>query len=236
MTPKYNRILLKLSGEALMGSDDFGINPEVVTRMAKDVSELVATGIQVGIVIGGGNIFRGAGLAQKGSDRVLADQMGMIATVMNSLAMQDALRIQGVDAVTLSAIKMEQVCDLYVQHRAVRYLNENRVVLMAGGTGNPYFTTDTAASLRAIETGAKLMIKATKVDGVYSADPTTDAKAVFYSYLSYDQILEQGLKVMDATAIVLCRDNKMPLRVVNINQQGALMRLVQDENIGTKIE
>lgn len=219
-----------------MGTDDFGINSEVVMRMARSVFELVEAGVQVGIVIGGGNIFRGEGLAEKGSDRVSADHMGMIATVMNSLAMQDALKLQGVDAVTLSAIKMEQICEFYVQRSAVQYLDESRVVLMAGGTGNPYFTTDTAASLRAIETGAKLMVKATKVDGVYSADPTTDPKAVFYPHLSYDQVLEQGLKVMDATAIVLCRDNKVPLRVVNINEPSALMRLVQGENIGTKVE
>ena len=219
-----------------MGADDFGINPEVVKRVARSVTELVEAGVQVGVVIGGGNIFRGAGLAEAGVDRVTADYMGMMATVMNSLAMQDALQMQAVDAVTLSALEMDRICGTYARRRAAQYLDEGRVVLMAAGTGNPYFTTDTAASLRAIEIGAKLMIKATKVDGVYSADPVTESNAVFYPHLSYDQVLQQGLRVMDATAVILCRDNQMPLRVMNINEAGALMRLIQGEDVGTKVE
>ncbi len=230
------RILLKLSGEALMGRGGFGIDPVVMARMAGEIKGLVDAGVQMGVVIGGGNIFRGAGLAEGGVDRVSGDHMGMLATVMNSLAMQDALKKIGVDARTLSSLRMDQVCDFYVRRRAVEHLERGEVVILAAGTGNPYFTTDSAASLRAIEIGAQLMIKATKVDGIYSADPVKDPDAKFYPRLSYDRALTEGLQVMDATAIVLCRDNGMPLRVMNINQPGALMRLMQGEDVGSLLE
>ncbi|AKH19303.1 UMP kinase [Sedimenticola thiotaurini] len=230
------RILLKLSGEALMGSQSFGIDPDVIRRVAEDVKGLVDSGIQVGLVIGGGNIFRGEGLAKAGIDRVSGDHMGMLATVMNALAMQNSLLKLGVAARTMSAISMEQVCETYVRRRAVEHLENGEVVLFAAGTGNPFFTTDSAASLRAIEIDADLMIKATKVDGIYSADPMKDPKAQFYPRISYDKALAEGLKVMDATAIVLCRDNQMPLRVMNINAPGALLRLVKGEEIGSLVE
>jgi len=229
------RILLKLSGEALMGDGDFGIDPDVLGRVAADVADLVGLGIQIGLVIGGGNIFRGAGLAGGGFDRVTGDHIGMLATVMNSLAMQDRLVKLGVDARTMSAFRIDQVCEYYSRNDAVRHLNAGRVVILSAGTGNPYFTTDSAASLRAIEIGADVMIKATKVDGVYSADPVKDPNAEFYPQLSYDRVLAEGLGVMDATAVVLCKENGMPLRVMNINEQGALRRLVQGENIGTLV-
>jgi uridylate kinase len=232
----YRRILLKLSGEALMGEGSFGIDPDVIARVAGDIKELVASGIQIGLVIGGGNIFRGEGLAKAGIDRVSGDHMGMLATVMNALAMQDALVKIGVPARTMSAIPMEQVCDTYVRRQAVEHLDRGEVVLFAAGTGNPFFTTDSAASLRAVEINADLMIKATKVDGVYSADPVKEPSAVFYPQISYDRALAEGLKVMDATAIVLCRDNEMPLRIMNINTPGALMRLVKGEAIGSLVE
>ncbi|MCB1760117.1 MAG: UMP kinase [Gammaproteobacteria bacterium] len=232
----YRRILLKLSGEALMGAGEFGIDPAVIARLAGDVRELVAAGVQVGVVIGGGNIFRGAGLARSGIDRVSGDHMGMLATVMNSLALQDALGKLEVPARTMSALRMDQVCDYYVQREAVQALGRGEVVIMAAGTGNPYFTTDSAASLRAIEIGAELMIKATKVNGVYAADPVSHPDAEFYSRLSYDRALAEGLKVMDATAVVLCRDNDIPLRVMNINDSGALMRLMQGEQIGSLVD
>jgi len=229
------RILLKLSGEALMGDGDFGIDPDVLGRVAADVADLVGLGIQIGLVIGGGNIFRGAGLAGGGFDRVTGDHIGMLATVMNSLAMQDRLVKLGVDARTMSAFRIDQVCEYYSRNDAVRHLNAGRVVILSAGTGNPYFTTDSAASLRAIEIGADVMIKATKVDGVYSADPVKDPNAEFYPQLSYDRVLAEGLGVMDATAVVLCKENGMPLRVMNINEQGALRRLVQGENVGTLV-
>ncbi|MCW8881914.1 MAG: UMP kinase [Sedimenticola sp.] len=230
------RILLKISGEALMGDGNFGIDPVVIARVAGDIKELVLNGIQVGLVIGGGNIFRGEGLAKAGIDRVSGDHMGMLATVMNALAMQNALLKIDVPARTMSAIPMEQVCETYVRRQAVEYLNRGEVVLFAAGTGNPFFTTDSAASLRAVEVNADLMIKATKVDGVYSADPVKDSSAVFYPRISYDRALAEGLKVMDATAIVLCRDNNMPLRIMNINTPGALMRLVKGDDIGSLVE
>ena len=229
------RLLLKLSGEALMGDGDFGIDPGVLGRVAGDVAELVDMGIQVGVVVGGGNIFRGAGLAGGGFDRVRGDQIGMLATVMNSLAMQDHLVRLGVDARTMSAFRIDQVCEYYNRDEAVRHLEAGRVVMLSAGTGNPYFTTDSAASLRAIEIGADLMIKATKVDGVYSADPMKDPDAEFYPTLGYDRVLSEGLAVMDATAVVLCRENGMPLRVMNINEPGALRRVVQGEHIGTLV-
>jgi uridylate kinase len=224
-----------MSGEALMGDGDFGIDSATLARYAADIAELAGKGIQVGVVIGGGNIFRGAGLAGGGFDRVRGDHMGMLATVMNSLAMQDQLSKLNIDARTLSAFRIDTVCESYSRDAAVAHLEAGRVAIMAAGTGNPYFTTDSAASLRAIEIGADLMIKATKVDGVYSADPKKDPSAEFYATLTYDQVLEQGLGVMDATAVVLCKENNMPLRVMNINEQGALARLVSGESVGTLV-
>lgn len=231
----HRRILLKLSGEALMGEEDFGISPPVLNRVADELASLVQAGVQMGLVIGGGNIFRGAGLAGGGIDRVTADQMGMLATVMNAMAMQDALIKRDIPAKVLSAFDMGPVCDPYSPQDALRDLQKGKVVLMAGGTGNPFFTTDSAASLRAIEIKADLLIKATKVDGVYSADPVKDPGATLYPKLGYDQVLAENLAVMDATAIVLCRDQSMPLRVMNINESGALMRLLKGEDIGTLV-
>jgi len=218
-----------------MGDGDFGIDPAVLARVAGEVGELAAGGVQIGLVIGGGNIFRGAGLAGGGVDRVTGDHIGMLATVMNSLAMQDALRARGIDARTLSAFRIDQVCEHYRRDRAVRHLEAGRVVILSGGTGNPFFTTDSAASLRAIEIGADVMIKATKVDGVYSADPVRNPDAEFYPRLSYDRVLREGLAVMDATAVVLCKEQGMPLRVMNINVEGALRRVVQGEPLGTLV-
>jgi len=232
----YRRILLKLSGEALMGSGEFGIEPAVMTRIAGEVAELARAGVQVGLVIGGGNIFRGAGLAGGGMDRVTGDHMGMLATVINSLAMKDALTKLRIEASVMSALRVDQVCDHYARHLAVNLLENGVVVIMGAGTGNPFFTTDSAAGLRAIEIGADLLIKATKVDGVFSADPLKQPDATFYSTLDYDQVLTEQLGVMDATAIVLCRDHNMPLRVMNINEPGALMRLMHGEDVGTLVE
>jgi uridylate kinase len=230
-----HRILLKLSGEALMGGGDFGIDPTVMTRISGEIKGLIDAGVQIGLVIGGGNIFRGAGLAQGGFDRVRGDHMGMLATVMNSLAMQDALSRIDVDTVVFSALHMPDVCETFTAREARRALAEGSVAILAAGTGNPYFTTDSAASLRAVEINADLMIKATKVNGVYSADPVKDPQAVFYPQLTYDRALAENLQVMDATAIVLCRDNGMPLRIMNINDPGALMRLMRGEEIGSLV-
>jgi uridylate kinase len=226
---------LKLSGEALLGSQQYGIDPPVIRRVAVEISEVVASGIQVGLVIGGGNIFRGAGLAEAGMDRVTADQMGMLATVINALALQDALERQGVVARVMSALQIHEVCEDYIRRRAIRHLEKKRVTIFAAGTGNPFFTTDTAASLRAIEMGADVLIKATKVDGVYSADPLKDPTATRYRALSFDQVLNDKLKVMDATAIVMCRDNNLPLVVFNLNNPGDLVRVVKGESIGTSV-
>lgn len=231
----YRRILLKLSGEALVGAESHGIDPEVLDRFAADIRELAAVGVQLALVIGGGNIFRGAGLAARGMDRVTGDQMGMLATVMNALAMQDALERLGMATRVMSALRVNQVCEDYARRRAIRHLEKGRVVIFAAGTGNPFFTTDSAASLRAIEIGAQILIKATKVDGVYSADPMVDPDATFYPRISYDQALREGLRVMDTTAIVLCRDHGMPLRVMNINEPGALLRLVRGEDVGSLV-
>jgi len=233
--PLYNRILLKLSGEALMGKSDYGIDPAVIHRVAAEILELVNIGVQVALVIGGGNIFRGAGLASAGIDRVTADQMGMLATVMNALAMQDSLERLGLFVRVMSALKINQICEDYIRRRAIRHLEKGRVVILAAGTGNPFFTTDSAASLRGIELGAQLVLKATKVDGIYSADPVTHADACYYPYLTYDEVLDQKLMVMDTAAIVLCRDHNMPLRIFNMNKPGALMRIVLGEEEGTLV-
>ncbi len=231
----YRRVLLKLSGEALMGAGDFGIDPAVMKRVAAEIAALSQAGFELALVIGGGNIFRGAGLAGGGMDRVTGDHMGMLATVMNSLAMGDALRKIGVDARVMSALDLSQVCEPYARYRALEHLQNGRVVIFSAGTGNPFFTTDSAASLRAIEINADLLIKATKVDGVYSADPMKDSNAVFYSQLSYDKALADKLGVMDATALILCRDHDLPLRVMNINQEGALAGVLDGNDIGTLV-
>jgi uridylate kinase len=234
--PKYKRILLKLSGEALMGEQAGGIDPLTIQRLAGEINELVRAGVQVGLVIGGGNIIRGAEKAAEGLERVTGDHMGMLATVINALAMQDALEHLGQPVRVMSALKINQVCEDYIRRRAVRHLEKGRVVIFAAGTGNPFFTTDSAASLRAIEIDADVLIKATKVDGVYSADPLKHPDARFYARLSYDEALDQRLNVMDATALVLCRDHNMPLRVMNVFHPGAVMRLVRGEDIGSLIE
>ncbi len=234
--PKYTRILLKLSGEALMGSQSSGIDPQTIRRFATDVVELCNAGVQVGLVIGGGNFIRGAQTASEGLERVTGDHMGMLATVLNALAMQDAIEHLGRPVRVMSALKINQVCEDYIRRRAIRHLEKGRVVIFAAGTGNPFFTTDSAASLRAIEIGAELLIKATKVDGVYTADPMKDPTARLYTQLTYDEALDQRLNVMDATALVLCRDHDMPLRVMNVFEPGALMRLVRGEAIGSLIE
>jgi uridylate kinase len=230
------RILLKLSGEALMSETGGSIDPDIVKRMALEIKDLCDVGIEVGLVIGGGNILRGAEKASEGLDRVTSDQMGMLATVINALAMQDSLEYFGQQVRVMSALKINQVCEDYIRRRAVRHLEKKRVVIFAAGTGNPFFTTDSAASLRAIEINAELMIKATKVKGVYSADPVKHKDAVFYPHLTYDEALDQRLNVMDTTALVLCRDNNLPIRVMNIFEQGAVMRLMQGEQIGSLIE
>lgn len=235
--PIYRRILLKLSGEALMGEVDYGVDPDIIARLAEEIRAVRDLGVQIGIVIGGGNIFRGAGLANAGMDRVTADHMGMLATVMNALALQDALERKGVFARVMSALRINEVCEDYIRRRAIRHLEKGRVVLFAAGTGNPFFTTDTAASLRAIEVGAELLLKATKVDGVYSADPIKDPAAQRYERLNYDEVLDRRLMVMDTTAIVLCRDHDLALRVFDVKQEGALMRIVTgDQGIGTTVD
>lgn len=235
--PAYNRILLKLSGEALLGDEAYGVDPAVVRRLASEIQEVANAGVAVAVVVGGGNIFRGAGLADAGMDRVTGDHMGMLATVINALALQDALERIGLFARVMSAIRINQVCEDYIRRRAVRHLEKGRVVIFASGTGNPFFTTDSAASLRAIEIGAELMLKATKVDGVYSADPLKDPAATRYRHLTYDEVLDQRLAVMDLTAIVMCRDNSLPLRVFNMNRAGDLMRIVMgDRDVGTLVD
>jgi len=231
----YRRILLKLSGEALLGEEDYGIDPNMILRIAAEIAEVNRAGVQVTVVIGGGNIFRGAGLAESGIDRVTGDHMGMLATVMNALALQDALEGIGTDARVMSAVSVHDVCEDYIRRRAIRHLEKGRVVVCAGGTGNPFFTTDTAAALRAIEVGADIVLKATKVNGVYSADPAKDPSATFYESLGYDRVIEHKLGVMDANAIVLCRDQGMPIRIFNVFQEGNLMRIVQGEPIGTLV-
>ena len=231
--PVYQRILLKLSGEALLGDEEYGIDPVIIGRIANEILEVINTGVEVAIVIGGGNIFRGAGLAQSGIDRVTGDHMGMLATLMNSLALQDSMEKVGVDARVMSAVSVHAVCEDYIRRRATRHLEKGRVVIIAGGTGNPFFTTDTAAALRAIEVGADIVLKATKVDGIYSADPKIDKDAQMYESLSYDEVIEGKLSVMDANAIVLCRDQGMPIRVFNVFGIGNLMQIVKGKKVGT---
>jgi uridylate kinase len=233
--PLYKRILVKLSGEALLGDADYGIDPAMLRRVALELQEVLALGVQVAVVVGGGNIFRGAGLARAGMDRVTGDQMGMLATVMNALAIQDAIEGLGSQARVMSAIRINEVAEDFIRRRAVRHLEKGRVVIFAAGTGNPFFTTDTAAALRAIEIGAELLLKATKVNGVYSDDPVKNPAATRYGTLSFDRVLDDRLNVMDATAIVMCRDNRMPLRVFNLFNPGDLPRLVRGEDVGTLV-
>ena len=231
----YQRILLKLSGEILAGDGGHGIDERVIGGLADEVRDVRALGVQVGIVIGGGNIFRGLAAAGRGMDRVAADHMGMLATVINSLALQHFLEHRDVHTRVMSAIEMTRVCEPYIRRRAVRHLEKGRVVILAAGTGNPYFTTDTAAALRAIEIGADVILKATRVDGVYSGDPLKDRAATFFPQISYLDILTRGLKVMDSTAISLCMENRLPLVVFNVGVRGNLMRVVQGETVGTRV-
>lgn len=233
---KYKRVLLKLSGEALMGDADYGIEPAMISRIAGEVAALINSGVEVALVLGGGNIFRGAGLAEAGMDRVAADQMGMLATVINSLSMQDALEQKGIFTRVMSALPINSVCEDYIRRRAVRHLEKGRVAIFAAGTGNPYFTTDSAAALRASEINADLMVKATKVDGVYDSDPNQNPDAVMYDKLTYDEAIVKKLNVMDATAMVLCRDNDIPMRVFNLYTEGDLARVVGGEDVGTYVE
>lgn len=232
---RYRRILVKLSGEALLGGEDYGVDPAMLRRIATEINDVTKLGVQVAVVIGGGNIFRGAGLARAGMDRVTADHMGMLATVMNALAMQDALEGLGGHVRVMSALRINEVCEDYIRRRAVRHLEKGRVVIFAAGTGNPFFTTDTAASLRSIEINADVLLKATKVNGIYSDDPVKNKAAVHYSRLTFDRVLTEKLQVMDATAIVMCRDNNLPLRVFNLNNAGDLMRIVNGEDVGTVV-
>jgi uridylate kinase len=229
----FHRILLKLSGEALMGDADYGIDPNVIGRLANEIIEVQRAGVEIGLVIGGGNIFRGAGLAAAGMDRVTADHMGMLATVMNALAMQDAIEKRGGFARVMSAIPIHDVAEDYIRRRAIRHIEKGRIVLFAAGIGNPFFTTDSAAALRAVELGADLLLKATKVDGVYTADPATHSDATRYDALSYDEVIEHKLAVMDTAAIALCRDHGMPLRIYDMTVSGNLMRIMHGEAIGT---
>jgi uridylate kinase len=231
----YKRVLLKLSGEALMGELDYGIEPSVIQRIAGEIESVLKLGIEVAIVIGGGNIFRGAGLARAGMDRVTGDYMGMLATVINGLAIQDALESRGVFARVMSALQIHEVCEDYIRRRAIRHLEKGRVVIMAAGTGNPFFTTDTAASLRAIEIGADVLLKATMVSGVYDSDPRLNTEAAMYDTVSFDKVLVDKLQVMDATAVVMCRDNNLPLRVFDMREEGMLIRAMTDDSVGTLV-
>jgi uridylate kinase len=233
--PAYQRVLLKLSGEALMGEQPFGIDPAVTTQIAKDIQEIQNLGVQTAVVIGGGNLFRGLAASAKGMDRATADYMGMLATVINALALQDALEHQGIASRVASAIEMRAVAEPFIRRRAVRHLEKGRVVVFAAGTGNPYFTTDTAAALRAMEMKADVILKGTKVDGIYTADPMTHPDATKFDEISYLRVLEQGLKVMDATAISLCMDNKLPIVVFNLRTSGNLRRVIMGEAVGTTV-
>jgi uridylate kinase len=234
-TPIYKRALLKLSGEALMGDQQFGVDPAVATRIARDVGDIQSLGVETAIVIGGGNIFRGLAASARGMDRATADYMGMLATVINALALQDALEQQGVNTRVVTAIEMRAVAEPFIRRRAIRHLEKGRVVIFAAGTGNPYFTTDTAAALRAMEIKADVILKGTKVDGIYTADPMIDTAATKYTSISYLQVLERQLKVMDATAISLCMDNKLPIVVFNLRQPGNIRKVVLGEAIGTTV-
>ncbi len=236
MATKYRRILLKLSGEALAGEQGYGIDPAIISSIASEIKEVIDMGVQVAVVIGGGNIFRGLAASSKGMDRASADYMGMLATVMNSLAMQDALEKQGVVTRVQSAIDMQQIAEPYIRRRAVRHLEKGRVVIFSAGTGNPYFTTDTAASLRAMEINAEVILKATKVDGVYSADPKKDKNAVKLPTLTYLEVLQKGLQVMDATATSLCMDNNLPMIIFDMTQRDNIKKVVLGENIGTIVK
>jgi uridylate kinase len=230
------RILLKLSGEALMGQGTHGIEPAVIQRLAAEINAVASSGVQLGLVIGGGNILRGAGMASQGMDRISGDHMGMLATIINALALHDAIEKAGTPCRVMSALTINQVCEPYVCRRAIRHLEKGRVVVFAAGTGNPFFNTDSAASLRAIEIGADIMLKATKVDGIYSDDPVTNPDAVFYDRISFDEALEQKLGVMDATALVLCSEHNMPVRVFNIFEPGDLGRIVEGQDVGTLVQ
>lgn len=232
---RHQRVLLKLSGEALMGDDAYGINRSTIVRMTEEVRDVANSGVQLAVVIGGGNIFRGVAPGAQGMDRATADYMGMMATVMNALALQDALKHIGVDARVQSALNIEQVVEPYIRPKALRYLEEGKVVIFAAGTGNPFFTTDTAAALRGAEVGAEIVLKATKVDGIYSADPKKDPSAQRYSRISFDEVIARRLEVMDATAFALCRDQKLPIRVFSINKAGALARAIHGEDEGTLV-
>ena len=235
MTPKYRRVLLKLSGEALMGDQGFGIDSQVVNRIAGEIKEIHALGVETAIVIGGGNIFRGLAASEQGFDRVSADHMGMLATVVNALALQDALEKAQVHTRVQSAIEMRQVAEMFIRRRAIRHLEKQRVVIFAAGTGNPYFSTDTTAALRAMEIKAEVILKATKVDGIYSADPVKHSDAKFFPEISYIEVLTQGLAVMDATAISLCKDNKVPIIVFNMKTTGNIKRVIVGDPIGTRV-
>ena len=231
----YRRVLLKLSGEALMGDEDYGIDPKVLNRLAREVIEARDSGAEIALVIGGGNIFRGAGLAAGGMDRVTGDQMGMLATVINALAMQDALEKLGAKARVMSAIKINDVCEDYIRRRAMRHLEKGRITIFAAGVGSPYFTTDSGAALRAIEIGADLLLKATKVDGVYDKDPKKHADAVKLDDLSYDEVIARDLQVMDTAAFALCRDAELPMRIFDMDRPGALLGILRGEAIGTLV-
>ena len=233
--PKYQRIVLKLSGEVLAGGSTFGIDPERVKNLSEEIAEVARTGVQIGLVVGGGNFFRGVAAAAMKMDRVAADHMGMLATVINALAMQDALESLGTYARVMSALRINEVCEDYIRRRAIRHLEKGRVVIFGAGTGNPFFTTDTAASLRAIEINAEILLKATKVNGVYDADPLKHPEARRYTHLTYDKVLTDRLNVMDATAIVMCRENNLPLQVFNLFHAGDLMRIVMGEDVGTVV-
>ena len=235
MTPKYKRILLKLSGEALMGDDAYGINRQTIEGIVREIATVVRMGVEIGAVIGGGNIFRGVAPGAAGMDRATADYMGMLATVMNALALQDAMRHAGIASRVQSALNIEQVVEPYIRGKAIRYLEEGKIVIFAAGTGNPFFTTDTAAALRGSEMGAEIVLKATKVDGVYTADPRKDPSAKRYNRISFDEAIHQNLKVMDATALTLCRDQKLPINVFSIFKAGALQRVVAGEDEGTLV-
>lgn len=234
--PFYKRVLLKLSGEALAGEQKYGIDPQTITSIASEIKKVVECGAQVALVIGGGNIFRGLAASSKGMDRASADYMGMLATMINSLAMQDALEKIGVDTRVQSAIEMREVAEPYIRRRAIRHLEKGRVIILGAGTGNPYFTTDTAASLRAMEIGAEVILKGTKVDGVYSADPMKDPTALKFSQLSYIDVLKKGLQVMDATATSLCMDNNLPIIIFNVTTSGNIMKVILGEEIGTIVK